>query len=114
MRSRNYKGKVVKVKMKKCEEVVRAYDRVQLAYAYSLDQREDIASFRCNVPISDELTTDFVLKMRDGSTAVRECVCQSVLCCKVRNKIVDRLDYSRNFWASQKVDDWGIVVDEEK
>lgn len=114
LRNRNYKGKVVKIKCKKCSEVVRTYDKVQLAYALELDTREEVKAFRCNVPISDELTTDFVIELTNGCKIVRECVLRSVLSCTNKFTIAERLDYSRNFWLGQKADDWGLVVDEEK
>lgn len=118
MRRKNIKDRCEKNHFSKCPEVCKTYDAVQAAYAKILQEREDIAEFRCNVPFEakqgDELeryTSDFVCVKEDGEIMVRECLWRKNI---TRPKVVKLLDLSRDYWAGRGVTDWGIVVDEEK
>ena len=50
MRRKNIKDRCEKNHFDKCPEVCKTYDAVQTAYAKTLQDREDITEFRCNVP----------------------------------------------------------------
>ena len=78
MRKANYKGRREKRKVSKCEYICRTYSKKQSVYVDELEKDDTVASFECNVflkGVADTLyTTDFVIKMTDGSIRVRECV----------------------------------------
>ena len=116
MRAKNFKGaKCVKMKLKKCEEVIRTYDKIQTAYAEILDNNENIKSIQCNVTLEGieegEFTTDFLCIKTDGDRMVRECVFRKKLSLPRTCKL---LDLSREYWRRRGIEDWGIVVEEEK
>ena len=116
MRAKNFKGgKCVKMKLQKCEEVIRTYDNIQTAYAQILDKNENIKSIRCNVHLDGieegEFTTDFLCTKADGDLMVRECVFQKKLALPRTAKL---LDASRLYWIKRGVTDWGIVIEEEQ
>ena len=102
MRKVNYKGRCEKRKVAKCEYICRTYNKIQSAYVDELEKDDDVVSFECNVilkGVADTLyTTDFVIKMADGSTRVRECVWRFNLNKPSYTKL---LDASRNYWLSK-------------
>ena len=53
MRSKDFKGRCTKMKLKKCKEIARLYDQIQIAYATILDNSPEIMSIECNVPLED-------------------------------------------------------------
>lgn len=114
MKKINYKGRCEKRKVSKCEYICRTYSKIQSAYLAELEKDDDVVSFECNVPlkgVADDLySSDFVIKMADGSTRVRECVWRINLC---RPSYTKLLDASRNYWLSHGVDDWGLVIEKE-
>lgn len=113
MRPINFKGRCFKRNSKKCEEVVRTYDKVQEAYAHVLERDEEILSFNCNVQLEDieegKMATDFVCTKNDGEIVVRECVYRKKLLLPRTCKL---LDESRLYWRRRGVIDWLIVVEE--
>lgn len=116
MRAKNFKGaKCVKMKLKKCEEVIRTYDNIQTAYAELLDKNEMIKEIQCNIPLDSteegEFTTDFLCTKTNGDRMVRECVFRKKLSLPRTCKL---LDLSREYWIRRGIEDWGIVVEEEK
>lgn len=116
MRAKNFKGaKCVKMKLKKCEEVIRTYDNIQTAYAELLDKNEMIKEIQCNVPLDSteegEFTTDFLCTKTNGDRMVRECVFRKKLSLPRTCKL---LDLSREYWRRRGIEDWGIVVEAEK
>ena len=115
MRAKNFKGgKCVKMKLQKCEEVIRTYDNIQTAYAQILDKNENIKSIQCNIPLDSieegEFTTDFLCEKIDGDFMVRECVFRKKLSLPRTAKL---LDISRCYWMKRGIEDWGIVIEEE-
>ena len=112
MRQKNFKGgRCTKRKLKKCEEVAKTYDKIQMAYADVLDRDPNVKSIRCNVPLDDEdYMTDFLCTKQDGDLMVRECVFRSKLSLPRTCKL---LDISREYWLKRGVADWAIVIDEE-
>ena len=70
MRKKGYKGRCEKRVLNKCQDVCRTYDDIQRAYADILQEREEIAEFRCNIPLDGleegEFTTDFLVTRTDG------------------------------------------------
>ncbi len=78
MKKINYKGRCEKRKVSKCKDVCRTYSKIQYAYLDVLENDEDVLSFECNVCLEgvadSKYSSDFVIKMSDGSTRVRECV----------------------------------------
>ena len=112
MRQKNFKGgRCTKRKLKKCEEIVKTYDKIQTAYADVLDRDPNVKSIRCNVPLDDEdYMTDFLCTKQDGDLMVRECVFRSKLSLPRTCKL---LDISRENWLKRGVTDWAIVVEKE-
>ena len=112
MRQKNFKGgRCTKRKLKKCEEIVKTYDKIQTAYADVLDKDPNVKSIRCNVPLDDEdYMTDFLCTKQDGDLMVRECVFRSKLSLPRTCKL---LDISREYWLKRGVTDWAIVIDKE-
>ena len=110
----NFKGRCEKRKVSKCEDVCRTYSKIQYAYVDLLEKDENIVSFECNVRlkgVADDLySTDIVAKKADGATMVRECVWRINLNKPSYTKL---LDISRDYWLSQGVEDWGIVIEKE-
>ncbi|MBR6406573.1 MAG: hypothetical protein IKS18_10350 [Lachnospiraceae bacterium] len=113
MRSENYKGRCTKIHLKKCRDIARLYDKIQLAYAYVLDADDDIKEIRCNVPIEGveegNYVSDFVCTKESGEIIVRECVWRKKLNLPRTAKL---LDASRIYWKRRGVEDWAIVVEE--
>ena len=115
MRPKNYKGsRCTKKKLKKSEEIIRTYDKIQTAYALILENDPNIESISCNVPLEDtsegEFTTDFICKKTDGDYLVRECVFRKKLSLPRTCRL---LDLSRNYWLRRGVSDWGIIIEGE-
>lgn len=114
MRKKNYKGRVDKRNLTKCEGVCRTYGKLQYIYATELSNSKDVKSFMVNVYLEGlelgEYTSDFVITKQDGRLMVKECVernkLERPLTCKL-------LDASRNYWLNHGVSDWGIVIEKE-
>lgn len=111
MYSKKYKGKCVKKKIVKSNDVIRCFDDIMLAYVNELEKDDNIVEVKCNVSLDDfslgEYTTDFVCKLRDGSLRVRECVLRDKL---THHITVKWMDASRTYWLHRGVKDWGIVT----
>ena len=95
MQKKNFKGRCQKVKLSKCEDVVRTYSAIQAGYALRLE---------------GEYTSDFVCMKTDGDLMVRECVERKYL---MKPMTVRLLDSSRDYWKRNGVEDWGLVINEE-
>lgn len=111
MKKKNFKGRVEKRFVTKCEEVCRTYSPIQSAYVDVIEnERDDIVTFQCNVPWFDEqeveYTTDFVCKKQDGSLLVLECIERKLL---GRPHTIKLLQSSYTHWS--KYAEWGLVVD---
>ena len=115
MRPLKIKDRCTKKKIKKCEEVIKTYDKIQTAYAELLDKDEAIKSIQCNVLLEGveegEFTTDFLCVKTDGDLMVRECVFRKKLSLPRTCKL---LDTSHEYWLKRGVTDWGIVVEKEE
>ena len=111
---KNHADRCEKVSFSKHPGVCRTYSDIQLAYAQQLQADENIAEFRCNVPLEDfELTdgaytTDFVCTTITGEVLVRECIKRNLT---ERPKTIKMLDASREYWAQRGINDWGLVID---
>ena len=115
MRNQNSKVRTTKRKLSKCKGVCRTYSALQYAYADILEKDDSVASFRCNVTLTDfeidgAYTTDFVITNVEGELAVRECVLRNLM---AKPKNVRLLDASRRYWNKRGITDWGIVINEE-
>lgn len=115
MRKKGYKGRCEKKNLNKCEDICRTYDAIQSVYADILAECDDVTEIRCNVLLEGldigEYTTDFVCVKSTGDLMVRECVFRKYLLKPMTVKI---LDASREYWLRHGVEDWGLVIDEEK
>ena len=115
MRPLKIKDRCTKKKLKKSDEVIRTYDKIQTAYAEILDRDENIQIIQCNVPLENleegEFTTDFLCTKSDGDLMVRECVFRKKLSLPRTCKL---LDFSRDYWTKRGVADWGIVIEQEE
>ena len=49
MRKKNYKGRVTKRYLPKCNDICRTYDPIMIAYADIVSKMEEVEEFRCNV-----------------------------------------------------------------
>ena len=49
MRKKDYKGRVEKRALSKCEGVCRTYDKLQYQYATLLNESDDVKNFMVNV-----------------------------------------------------------------
>ena len=117
MKKKNYKGKVIKLKLEKCEGICRVYSDEALRFAKLLNESDEITSFEVNVlleglnsDLKGEYTSDFVIKKADG-LSVREVVDKNKLSKPLTCK---ELDSSRNFWLMRGVSDWGIILQKGK
>ena len=95
------------------------------AYSKYLEDREEVESYevgklldegrvkmvsRVDIRgeyISQEWTSDFVIKYQDGITGVREIIRPSDL---EKRAEVEKLELSRRYWALMGVLDWKVVV----
>ena len=115
MRKKNYKGRVVKRYLPKCNDVCRTYDPIMTCYADLVSKMEEVEEFRCNVYLEGltegDYTTDFLVKMKDGTFMVRECVYRSRIIKPLNIKL---LELSRNYWLHRGIVDWGCVINEKK
>ena len=59
-------------------------------------------------PETNHYTSDFVIKLADGTIRVRECVYRKHL---ERPSTARRLDLSKEYWRAKGITDWGIVID---
>lgn len=114
MRPRNFKGRCTKKKLKKCQDVARLYDQIQIAFASLLDADKTVKSFMCNVLLEDldigDYTTDFVCTGNNGECFVRECVWRRKL---VLPRTAKMLEVSRQYWRRRGITDWGIITEQE-
>lgn len=112
MRKKNFKGRCEKKHVSKCKDLFRSYDVVQSSYVDVINERNDIVEIKCNVPLDDmEYTTDFLCIKKSGQIMVRECVYRSKIAKPMTIKL---LDASRQYWTRHGVEDWGIVINEQK
>ena len=115
MKKKNYRGvQCIKQSFRKCDEVCRTYSKIQTALVALLQEDTGVVSFKCNVQLvgveDDQYTSDVVAIKSDGTTMVRECVWRKNLS---RPSTARLLDVSRNYWLSQGVEDWEIVIEKE-
>lgn len=115
MKKVNYKGRCEKRKVSKCRDVCRSYSRIQSAMVDILEKDDDVVSFECNVCLEgayeNKYSSDFVIKMADGSTSVRECAWRNNL---NKPSYAKLLDISRNYWLAHGIEDWGIVIEKQE
>ena len=114
MRAKNYKGRCTKKRLRKCSDVAKLYDKLQIAFADELENDDTVRSFQVNVPLDGEecegFTTDFVCENQDGDRLIRECVFRK---CLTLPRTIRLMQLSQTYWTRHGVDDWGIVVDKE-
>ena len=113
MKKVDYKGRCIKRQLSKCKDVCRSYSEMQDDYAKFLQIDDNVKAFACNVrldedPETESYTSDFVIKLADGTTRVRECVYRKHL---ERPSTARLLDLSKDYWLAKGVQDWGIVID---
>ena len=116
MRNKNTHSVTLKKKLSKCKGIFYAYNDLQYKYGEQLDSNKEIAEIKCNVPIDVQelegsFTTDFYCVKTDGDILVRECVYKEKL---LRPQVIKMLDASRNYWLSKGINDWGLVLNENK
>lgn len=115
MIKKNYKGRCIKKSVEKSKEVCKIYNDIQLAYLNVLQGNKEITEIQCNVPLVGDTTekycTDFLCTKSNGDLMVRECVFRKLLTKPLTIKL---LDMSRAYWLRHGVEDWGLVIDEEK
>ncbi len=90
----------------------RLYSALQRKFAERLDNDEEVESFEANCVLKDLsvdgiYTSDFLVKYKDGTAKVYECVLRRHI---VKPQTVKLLTISRNYWLSRGVK-WGIVTE---
>lgn len=115
MRNKNNHSITIKKKLSKCRLIFYAYSDLQYKYGCQLDTSSEITEIKCNVPmkgceLGDGYTTDFYCVKNHGEVFVRECVYKDKL---LKPLTIKMLDASRNYWISNGVLDWGIVLNED-
>ena len=108
-----YKGRVIKRQLIKCKDVCCSYSEMQDDYARFLQVDDNVRELQCNVRLADDpetenYTSDFVIKLADGTIRVRECVYRKN---PERPSTARLLDLLKEYWLSKGVADWGIVID---
>lgn len=115
MIKKNYKGRCIKKSVEKSKEVCKIYNDIQLAYLDILNSKDDVIDIQCNVSLvgdeTEEYCTDFLCRKLNGNLMVRECVFRKLL---TKPMTIKLLDMSRAYWLCHGVEDWGLVIDEEK
>ena len=115
MKKQDCRWRCEKRTLPKCEGICKTFSDIQARYADALVEREDVESFRTNVPMDGleygDYTSDIVAVKTDGSLMVRECVPRRTL---LRTKTCSLLDVSREYWMTRGVMDWGIVVEKKE
>lgn len=115
MIKKNYKGRCIKKSVEKSKEVCKIYNDIQLAYLNILQSKDDVTDIQCSVPLSGDTTeeycTDFLCTKSNGDLMVRECVFRKLL---TKPMTIKLLDMSKAYWLCHGVEDWGLVIDEEK
>ena len=80
MQKNNFKGRCQKVKLSKCEDVVRTYSAIQAGYALRLEKEERIKEFQCTVLLEGleegDYTSDFVCMTTVGDLMARDRRCR--------------------------------------
>lgn len=123
MRKKKQTTRCTKLKLEKCRDLCRYYDKVQGAYARKLSADSRVKEYAMNVPQDYErvnlpediqlpqvpYTTDFLVWYVDGGVAVREAVYRKLLS---RPSVIEGLELSRLYWLEQGIEDWKIVVEE--
>ena len=73
-----------------------------------LSTSNEIKSFRVNVELEEDYTSDFVCTKLNGDLMVRECISRQYLIKPMNARL---LDLSRGYWLRHGVTDWGIVIE---
>lgn len=115
MNIKNIKTKCTKQNTSKSEGICRTYSMIAEAYVNILEEDNDIITYTTNVLMANlevgEYTTDFLCTKANGQQMIRECIDRTNL---LRPKNALLLDYSRNYWKSRGIDNWGIVTNDKK
>ena len=110
----NPKTRCIKLNLSKSTDVCRCYSDLQSEYAGILEARDDVESYTCNMPLNGlamgNYTSDFCVKLIDGTLVIRECVNRNHL---TKPMTVHLLDASRDYWNRRGVTDWGLVIEKE-
>lgn len=110
----------------KTVDMVVVHLREGIDYAKRLDVNDNVLSYETDVPLNswqDKTNpvgirkaylqmgwkSDFLLKLADGTTVIRELVKKADL---VKKAVVEQLEISRRYWTSANVG-WAVVVVDE-
>lgn len=104
------------------------HSRAARDYAKYLEEQPWVDHYEAGQPLEQELYThvsslgirgayfevpwvsDFLIYFVDGRKGIRELVAESSL---QRKNVVEKLEFSRRYWAATDVDDWRIVLIKE-
>lgn len=124
MRKASTKERYSTLNLQKAGGPCRLYSGIQRAFAMKLEEDAHIKSFQVNVLLDRPMTTapgewmpgesfmsDFVIEYVDGRQSVRETVQRIELS---RFSVLEKLDYSCQYWKTQGIEDWGLVVDKKE
>ena len=94
-------------------------------YAKYLESQSWVESYEAGAPLSEELychvssvgirglyfqtswESDFLLHFADGRRGIRELVREDAL---KKASTVERLEFSRRYWAATNIDEWKVVL----
>ena len=94
-------------------------------YAKYLESQSWVVGYEAGVPLSEELychvssvgirglyfqtswESDFLLHFADGRRGIRELVREDAL---KKASTVERLEFSRRYWAATNIDEWKVVL----
>jgi len=86
------------------------------AYEVEVELDQEIFPYIPRVDIQKEYfegawVSDFVIRYMNGTIAVREIVTEEMLS---KRAVIEKLEFSRRYWALSKIDNWKIVVMEKE
>ncbi|MBE5971075.1 MAG: hypothetical protein E7246_00945 [Lachnoclostridium sp.] len=86
------------------------------AYEVEVELDQEIFPYIPRVDIRKEYfegawVSDFVIRYMNGTIAVREIVTEEMLS---KRAVIEKLEFSRRYWALSKIDNWKIVVMEKE
>ena len=110
MQSNNYHGKITKRHLSKCKDICRTWCELQYLYSDILNNSDSVDNFEVNVPILDNLTSDFLVLYKNGMYKAFECIERKNI---NKPSYIEKLQQSQEYWLNRGID-WGVITNAEK
>lgn len=128
MEKSNQKTRDIQFYSQKNGKMLCLHSRSARDYARYLEERPWVEHYEAGQPLEPELYThistlgirgayfkvlwgsDFLIYFADGRRGIRELVKEDSL---QRKNVVEKLEFSRRYWAATEVDDWRVVLIKE-